>query len=243
MFDGVKTSLSALMSPGQRRRLRRIARPAWLGTLRRTTPLSRHWGFDRGTPVDRHYIHRFLADNRADIRGRVLEVKDSGYARRFGSDVTEVDVLDIDASNPRASIIADLSRADEIPANAYDCFILSQTLQLIPDVHGAIANAWRILADGGVLLLTVPVITKLASGMGEYDYWRFTARGCSSLLVPKFGAGNVTVCSYGSVLSAIAFLSGMAAEELSTRELEFGDDDYTILVGVRAVKRSVVERS
>ena len=42
-----------------------------LGTIRRTTPLSDHWGRERGTPVDRYYIERFLAAERDVIRGRV----------------------------------------------------------------------------------------------------------------------------------------------------------------------------
>ena len=56
----------------------------------RTQPLSRHWGFDRGTPVDRWYIERWLAGQARDIRGSVLEVKDSGYTTRFGAGVTAV---------------------------------------------------------------------------------------------------------------------------------------------------------
>ena len=51
-----------------RHRLRRVTRPAFLGTLRSSGPLSDNFGFDRGTPVDRYYIERFLYDNRADIR-------------------------------------------------------------------------------------------------------------------------------------------------------------------------------
>src|SRR4029453_14668409 len=56
-------------------RLRRLVRPAWLGTLRRTRPLSNDFGYDRGTPVDRYYIERFLARHQSDVKGRVLEVK------------------------------------------------------------------------------------------------------------------------------------------------------------------------
>src|SRR6185503_10982321 len=51
------------------------------GNLRRLTPISRVFGFDRGTPVDRYYIENFLADNASDIRGRVLEVGDDSYTR------------------------------------------------------------------------------------------------------------------------------------------------------------------
>src|SRR5262245_40963976 len=70
-----------------RRRLVRLARPAWLGTLHRTTPLSDHWGMERGTPIDRHYIARFLDAHRDDIHGHVLEIKDRGYVDMFGAAV------------------------------------------------------------------------------------------------------------------------------------------------------------
>src|SRR5690348_1817652 len=85
-----------------RQGLRRMTRPAWLGSIRRTTPLSPIWGHDRGTPVDRYYIEQFLDRNRQDIRGRVLEIKDSSYTDRFGAGVERSDVLDIDARNPSA---------------------------------------------------------------------------------------------------------------------------------------------
>src|SRR5207237_832654 len=39
------------------------------GDLARVTPLSRTWGFDRGVPIDRHYVAEFLAYHRDDIRG------------------------------------------------------------------------------------------------------------------------------------------------------------------------------
>src|SRR5450755_3790753 len=81
---------------------RRLSRPAWLGTLRRTTPLSDEHGFDRGTPVDRYYIEGFLEEHRQDIRGRVLEVRDSGYTDRFGHELTQRAVLDINSANPLA---------------------------------------------------------------------------------------------------------------------------------------------
>ena len=44
------------------------------GDLRRLTPISKDWGYDRGKPIDRYYIERFLSLYKEDIRGRVLEV-------------------------------------------------------------------------------------------------------------------------------------------------------------------------
>jgi SAM-dependent methyltransferase len=221
----------------QLKRLRRMLRPAWLGSLRRTTPISRHWGFDRGTPVDRHYIAQFLTAHGSDIRGRVLEIKDDHCASRFGSNVTDIDILDIDSTNQRATIIGDLSRADSLPADAYDCFLLIQTLQLIPETKAAILNTHRILKPGGVLLATVPFISKLANGPGESDYWRFTERCCSNLFGSVYGDGNVSIGRAGNVLAAIAFLAGMAAEELSAAELDSSDLEYPLIITVRARKR------
>ena len=61
--------------PNLRQWVRRLHRPAWLGTLRRTTPLSASWGYDRGTPVERYYIENFLDEHRQDICGRMLEIR------------------------------------------------------------------------------------------------------------------------------------------------------------------------
>lgn len=220
-----------------RQRLRRLVRPAWLGTLRRTSPLSPSWGTDRGTPLDRYYIERFLDAHRGDLRGRVLEVKDSTYTRQFGGEVTAADVLDADARNPLATVIADLAAADSVPADSYDCFILTQTLQLIYDTRAALRHAARILRPGGVLLVTVPTVSRVLPNVDFLrDYWRFTEASCAALFGERFGPANVTVRGRGNVLSSIAFLAGMAYEELSRRELETDDPAFPLVVTVRAVK-------
>ena len=223
-----------MMRP-QSARLRRWLRPAFLGTLRRTRPLSDHWGFDRGTPIDRYYIERFLDGHRADIHGRVLEVKDSGYSRRFGNGVDVYDVVDIDAGNPDATIIADLAAADGVPSDSYDCFILTQVLQHVFDTPAVIAHAHRILKPGGVLLVTVPSVSRLDAHNPEY--WRFTTLSCRALFGDAFGMDRVEVTSHGNVLTAIGFLAGMAHEELTRRELDLDDERYPLLITVRAAKR------
>ncbi len=143
-----------------RRRLARLARPAWLGTLHRTTPLSDHWGMERGTPIDRHYISQFLGAHRGDIHGHVLEVKDHRYVDMFGAAVTRIDVLDIDRTNSAATLVADLCAADVVPSDEFDCIVLTQTLQFIFDATAAIRHLHRILRPGGVLLTTVPSIIR-----------------------------------------------------------------------------------
>jgi hypothetical protein len=220
-----------------RQHLQRAARPAWFGTLRRTTPLSDGWGYDRGNPVDRYYIEGFLKTHRADIHGRILEVRDSRYTDRFGVGVECRDVLDIDASNPRATIVADLAAADAIPSGLFDCFVLTQTLQFIYDTHAALVHAHRILRRGGVLLATVPALSRVSFTRADSEYWRFTGASCAQLFGSIFGADHTSVHVYGNVLTAIAFLMGLAAEELSLAELNVRDPSYPVIVAVRGVKQ------
>jgi len=203
--------------------------------LRRSEPLSRNFGYDRGTPVDRYYIERFLAEHRSSIRGSVLEVKDPTYTQRFGTGVQRSHVLDVNSGNPRATIVADLTAADALPSESFDCFILTQTLHLIYGVDAALRHAHRVLRPGGVLLVTVPAVIRVAPPP-EPDYWRFTADGCSRLFGDVFGTKQVAVRAYGNVLTCIAFLTGMAHEELSRTELEVEDPLFPLVITVRAVK-------
>jgi SAM-dependent methyltransferase len=214
---------------------RRLRRPVSLGALRRVTPLSDEYGYDRGTPIDRYYIEQFLEEHRHDIRGRVIEVKDRGYTDRYGSGVEDRDVLDVDPANAAATVIADLTAADTIPSNEYDCFVLTQTLQFIYDTRAALAHAHRILRPGGVLLATMPSVSRIDPQL--VDYWRFTVASCRLLFAELFGAEHVTVRSYGNVLAGIGFLTGMAYEELSLRELDVQDEYFPVIIAVRAVKR------
>jgi SAM-dependent methyltransferase len=164
----------------------------------------------------------------------VLELLNSDYTRRFGNGVERSDVLDIDEGNPKATIVADLAAADEIRSETFDCFILTQTLQFIPDVHAAVGHAHRIVKPGGTVLCTVPAVSRIARRTLESEYWRFTAAGCALLFGESFGEGQVRVESCGNVLAAIAFLAGMAAEELTARELEERDPFFPMLITVCA---------
>jgi SAM-dependent methyltransferase len=218
-------------------RVRRALRPARLRVPRQTRPVSDRWGLDRGTPVDRWYIERFLAQERASIRGRVLEVRDTRYTRAFGASVERSDVVDIDASNPNATIVADLTQRTSIAADTVDCFLLVQTLQFIVDVRAVVAEAHRVLAPGGVLLCTVPAVSRISMRYLDAEYWRFTAAGCRELLAGAFADGDVEVRSYGNVLACSAFLYGLAVEELTEPELLDDDPFFPLVVAAKARKR------
>ena len=240
-WSGLRARVRTAAPAPLRQRLRRMARPLGgvrFGNLRRVTPVSRHFGLERGTPVDRYYIERFLARHAEDVHGRVLEVGDDSYTRRFGAlRVAVRDVLHIDEGYPGATIVDDLASGERIPSDAFDCIILTQTLQLIFDLHAAVATLYRSLKPGGVLLATVPGITQLDAGeWRETWFWSFTPAAVRRLFNERFPATELEVASHGNVLAACAFLQGLACEELSQRELDSCDPLYPVIVSLRARK-------
>lgn len=213
----------------------------WFGSLRRLRPISPDWGSERGQPVDRYYIERFLDQQAADIQGRVLEIGEATYTQRFGDGrVTRSDVLHVAEARPEVTIIGDLTDGRQIPGDTFDCAILTQTLQVIYDVPAAIRTVYRVLRPGGVALVTLPGISKIS----RYDmdrwghYWSFTTRSARRLFETDFPAANLEVRAYGNVLAAMAFLQGLAAEDLAQSELDYADPDYEVLITVRAGKPS-----
>ncbi|MEZ4991695.1 MAG: methyltransferase domain-containing protein [Saprospiraceae bacterium] len=210
-----------------------------MGSLRRLQPISPVWPNYRGAPVDRHYIEQFLAGNAGSIQGHVLELGDATYTSRFGGDrVTKSDVLHGREGNPAATIVADLTQADNIPSHTFDCIILTQTLLLIYDLRAAIHTLYRILKPGGTLLVTVPGITQIIrDDMEEYgQYWSFTRQSAEKLFGEVFNEAEIVTTTYGNVLSTTAFLYGVAAEELSKKELDYHDPDYQLIIGIRVIK-------
>ncbi|MDR4499234.1 MAG: class I SAM-dependent methyltransferase [Candidatus Scalindua sp.] len=208
------------------------------GNLRRVEPISRNWGYDRGLPIDRYYIEAFLYRCSSDIRGRVLEIGDNSYSRRFGENrVTTNDVLHVVEGNPNATVVADLTCAEHIASNIFDCIILTQTLQLIYDVRAALRTLYRILKPGGVLLTTFPGITKISNRewTGSW-FWGFTSFSAQRLFEETFPSTSIKVEAQGNVLAAIAFLHGLSVEELRQEELDYFDPEYEVSIAVRAAK-------
>jgi peptidoglycan/xylan/chitin deacetylase (PgdA/CDA1 family)/SAM-dependent methyltransferase len=203
-------------------------------------PVSREWGYDRGRPVDRYYIERFLAAHEQDVKGRVLEIGDNSYTRRFGADrVTTSDVLNVVPGNEQATIVGDLTQADHIPTGVFDCVILTQTLQLVYDLPAALRTVHRILQPGGVLLATFPGLTRTSQTEWKGSwFWRLTPASARRLFEAVFPPANLELTGHGNVLAASAFLYGLAVEDLTAEELDHEDADFDVIVTVRAVKEA-----
>jgi SAM-dependent methyltransferase len=205
-----------------------------LGDLARTRPISSCFGFDRGTPVDRHYIDQFLEANAQDITGRLLEVGERTYSDRFGHGVTNQDVLHVHA-NPQATIVGDLAGKGTLPDGAFDCIILTQTLHLIYDMEAAVAALHRALRPGGVALVTVPGISAVDRGEWGSDWcWSLTGRSARELFEPIFGERNVEIGVRGNVYAATCFLHGLAVEDVQRDWLDLEDGAFPVTVAIRA---------
>jgi SAM-dependent methyltransferase len=205
----------------------------------RLEPVSRQFGGDRGIPVDRYYIERFLADNMGVITGDVLEVGGDAYTRQFGgSRVTRSTVISPVPTAHSNLLVADISDPTTLPSDAFDCFICTQTLNFIFDLQGALDGVVKLLRPGGVFLGTVAGLSQISRYDMERwgDYWRFTTASVKKLFVSRF-SGEVAVKSYGNCFAACALLQGLALEELPNSDvLDYHDEDYQIIISIVAQK-------
>jgi SAM-dependent methyltransferase len=212
------------------------------GDFARLEPFSDVWGMDRGRCIDRFYIEGFLAQNAADIRGHVLEVNDPGYATEFGRGaVTRIDVIDIEPTNPRATIVADLRRVHSVPSETFDCIILTQTLHMIYEAEQVLAECVRLLRPSGLLLATLPCASRLSPEQGlDGDFWRFTPRSALTLFRKAFPDEALSVKAHGNQTVNLAFLYGLACHEIEPAAFD-RLDDTPLIITVRAQKAPVSE--
>lgn len=204
------------------------------GDFHRFHPVSWNYGFSRGQPIDRFYIERFLNRHRARIRGRVLEIEERTYTNRFGGKrVTHSDVLHVSPDHPAATVVADLTDAQQIPSNHYDCVVLTQTLQYIYDTRAVLRTLLRILRPGGTLLATFPGLSRTSDPLWSASwYWNFTSRSAKRLFGEVFNQRKLKVEGFGNLFVATAFLYGLAQADISEQDYMHNDEGFEITIGV-----------
>jgi SAM-dependent methyltransferase len=209
--------------------IRGYDRPRW-GNLRRTRPFSETYGFERGTPIDRYYLHRFLDANRTLVTGDVLEVQNRTYTTRFGHHLARTDTFDI-VPQSAPTYLCDLADSSTIvPSDAYDCVLLPNTLQHFRRLDACLRNALRVVRPGGVILASAAGFVPLTADAG--DYWRLSPDGWRDTVASAWAGADVAVAGHGNCLAAIAAQLGLAVEELSGAELEVNDPRYPVLTTI-----------
>lgn len=220
--------------------IERKNKPVNLIDFDRVNPISSKFGLERGTPIDRYYIENFLKQNSQYIRGTVLEVGGTTYARKFGSDhVKSVESLNAEKETGM-DLIGDLTNKESLPPGTIDCFICVQTLNFIFEVQKAVEGIHYLLKPEGIVLATVSGISQISRYDMERwgDFWRFTSASLERLFSRYFGK-NAEIKSYGNVLAATAFLNGVSLEEIPKIPLlDEIDPDYQVILTIRARKES-----
>lgn len=228
-----------------------------------TKPIGRWFGFERGTPIDRYYINKFLEKNRQDIKGNVAEISERTYTQYFSSGTVNKSYV-LNPSHPPKNFDpflkygcnnfqkiknkftppttieinnADLTTGKNLPHDI-DCFICTQTLMCIFDLNKAIINSLKMIKSGGVILVTVSGISKISrydfNRWGYYQY--FTDLGLKKYFEQFLPPKNISVKTYGNVKTATAFLYGIAAQELTLKDLDSHDQDFPVTITARIKK-------
>lgn len=210
--------------------------------MKAAQPISRSFGTERGRPIDRYYIEQFLSRHRHLIVGVGLEVAEIKYLTAFGVGLTSRQILVPEATIAKGGpevdgvIVADLTQPGTVPVSVADCFVCTQTLNVIYDVRSAVASARKLLKPGGTFLGTVAAISQVSRYDADRwgDYWRFMPQGIDRLLRESFGE-NVSLHVYGNELAARALLRGISCEDLpSPSLLDVSDADYPVIIGFLA---------
>jgi SAM-dependent methyltransferase len=211
--------------------------------LRRLSPLAN--GQQHGLPIVRHYWAQFLAGHRADIHGRGLEIGTTETIRHYGgAALTGADAIDLASHNPEVTVVADLTKADELPGNVYDCFVNQFTMHLIYDLDSALYHSLRLLKPGGVLLANFPSVEycfsrglDMGTGAPLFVFWQFTPLQVENLL-RRLGLADADfeLELFGNLFTRVAYQMNMPAEELTRTELDYVDPGHPLLICARVVK-------
>jgi hypothetical protein len=203
-----------------------------------TEPVSLQFATERGTPVDRYYIEKFLDSNRKYIKGDVLEIEDNTYTLQFGSDGCKSLVMDVSSNADIVDFLANLETGEGIRDQVADCFICTQTLMYLYDMKSVSENIHRLLKTGGVALITCSGLSQNSRRcMDNYGCtYNFNVDALKRMFADKEKFEVLDAGSYGNVKTVCAHLAGLCGEDLADEDFEV-DDKYYPLIVYAVIKR------
>lgn len=218
--------------------IKKCLRPKLLKYFSPTTPISKFFGFDRGTPIDRFYLNQFLEKKSQFIVNNVVEIEENQLSLKHGGDKIHSHILTYGPPKSANSFQGDLTNLTTLPQNTFDTFICTQTLNFIYDYEAALKGIHSMLKPGGSLLISVAGLSQISRyDMDRWgDYWRFSDLSLRKLLEKYFDSEKIEIKTFGNVYAASNFLYGIASEELSQKKLAVQDNDYQIIICAHAIK-------
>lgn len=141
------------------------------------------------TPALAHYAH-----------GRLVDIG-CGTAPFAGLVAGQVDCyhgMDRWPRSPWTVLAGDVQNMGMVREGSYDTALCFEVLEHVPDPGRALVEIYRILAPGGILLLTVPHLSRLHDV--PHDYYRYTRYGLQALLA-RAGFEVLELCEKAGLLS------------------------------------------
>jgi len=203
-----------------------------LGDLGRVRPFCPDYGFSRGTPIDRYYLHQFTSQTKDEVVGETLEIGgQKENQRRYGftraasyrvRDLFRCSGIDIraDAHDPAA-----------LNESSLDSVVMFNILEHCGRPWVVVENVRRWLRVGGKVFCLVPNAQRIHRD--PRDYWRILP-DAMTLLFESYRV--IRIGSFGNLLACAASLSGMAAEDLHQKDLEETDMQYPVVTWIVAEK-------
>ena len=116
------------------------------------------------------------------IRGRLLDAGcgDLPYRDRLRAQVTHYDTLDVAPRQSQLTYLGDIQRMNDVPSGNYDSVICLEVLEHVADPFAAAREIYRVLARDGILVASVPHLSRLHDE--PHDYYRYTRYGLTHLL-------------------------------------------------------------
>lgn len=157
----------------------------------------RSWGFSAATLALWHAGRSCTAT----LQGRVLDAGSGRGAWRnvicqSGASYESIDIQPRGGDRPTWT--GNIMSMPEVPSERYDAVVSHQVLEHVPRPWEAVAEFRRVLRSGGVLVLSVPHLSRRHEL--PHDYFRFTQEGMHSLL-SEAGYVNIDVQPFGGLFS------------------------------------------
>lgn len=197
-----------------------------------TEPVSLQFATERGTPVDRYYIEKFLGNNSRFIQGDILEIEDNTYTKQFGSGNFRSLVMDVSSESDGVDFLANLETGEGIRDGVADCFICTQTLMYIYDLASTADNIHRLLKTGGTALITCSGLSQNSRRcMDNYGCtYNFNVDVFRHMFADQDKFEIIDIGSYGNVKTVCAHLAGLCIEDLTEEDFSVNDKYYPLVV-------------
>ncbi|WP_414526593.1 methyltransferase domain-containing protein [Nodularia chucula] len=202
------------------------------GDLKKAVPICQAFGLTRGTPVDRYYLSKFLAEIKDKIGGDILEIGGTPKDKDFYevNPGTSYKILNIEAG-PGVDIAGDVHDVSIVKPASLDSVIIFNVLEHCYAPWIAVENILTWLKPGGKCFAMVPSAIRVHATPS--DYWR-PLPDAFAYIFRNYSQQKLYV--YGNPTSAIASYHGIAVEELTTTELDAFHPDYPVATCIMAQK-------